>query len=212
MSKASKTTTCTRCGAAPGAPCRYPSKADRDALGRLLPGTVWTGRPTPRSHPGRAAARIQPVTTCQICARPIEAGTGVIAHHGYQRPGGGWQTASCMGARHLPYEQSCDQIPAAIESIFSYVARTEEALQRHHDVPPETLVEAGLRRGITPVVFRRPEDFDPDHLSGSFRYDQRYELRYVNLRFEMHENIKRAKYDAQFLRDRLAAWRPRMGA
>ena len=42
--------------------------------------------------------------TCQICDRAIKANTGVIAHHGYQRPGEGWQTASCPGARALPYE------------------------------------------------------------------------------------------------------------
>jgi hypothetical protein len=45
-------------------------------------------------------------TTCQICARPILAKTGKIAHHGYTRPiyRSGWQTASCYGARKLPYE------------------------------------------------------------------------------------------------------------
>lgn len=42
--------------------------------------------------------------TCQICGRPIFAETGVIAHHGYQRPGDGYQTASCPGARELPFE------------------------------------------------------------------------------------------------------------
>lgn len=42
--------------------------------------------------------------TCQCCGRRIHAATGTIAHHGYQRPGDGWQTASCMGARCLPFE------------------------------------------------------------------------------------------------------------
>jgi hypothetical protein len=42
--------------------------------------------------------------TCQCCARGIFAATGVIAHHGYERPGHGYQTASCMGARALPFE------------------------------------------------------------------------------------------------------------
>lgn len=42
--------------------------------------------------------------TCQCCARKILAETGEIAHHGYQRPGSGWQTASCYGAKALPFE------------------------------------------------------------------------------------------------------------
>jgi hypothetical protein len=42
---------------------------------------------------------------CQVCGRDILAKTGAIAHHGYERPyGEGWQTASCYGARQLPYE------------------------------------------------------------------------------------------------------------
>jgi hypothetical protein len=51
------------------------------------------------------------IMTCQICGRAIKAGKGVIAHHGYKRPEGRYyQTASCWGARHLPYEQDCSQL------------------------------------------------------------------------------------------------------
>lgn len=48
--------------------------------------------------------------TCQCCGRKHLANTGVIAHHGYQRPGGGWQTASCWGARVMPFEVSRDRL------------------------------------------------------------------------------------------------------
>jgi hypothetical protein len=42
--------------------------------------------------------------TCQCCGRKILAKTGSIAHHGYERPGHGWQTSSCFGAKRLPWE------------------------------------------------------------------------------------------------------------
>lgn len=48
--------------------------------------------------------------TCQCCGRDILAETGVIAHHGYERPGGGYQTLSCFGARHLPFEVCRDTL------------------------------------------------------------------------------------------------------
>lgn len=48
--------------------------------------------------------------TCQCCARKHLANTGKIAHHGYERPGYGWQTASCMGARELPFEVDRDAL------------------------------------------------------------------------------------------------------
>jgi hypothetical protein len=65
-----------------------------------------------RKSPPRPAAEIaaekaekdRQAKTCQICARRIFAESGVIAHHGYERPGEGWQTASCPGARRLPFE------------------------------------------------------------------------------------------------------------
>jgi hypothetical protein len=63
------------------------------------------------------AARAAVAKTCQICGRPILAETGVIAHHGYQRPGMGWQTSSCFGARHLPFEVSRDALGEYITII-----------------------------------------------------------------------------------------------
>jgi hypothetical protein len=55
--------------------------------------------------------------TCQCCARPILANTGRIAKHGYQRPGHGWQTASCYGADELPFEVSRDCLGSLINLL-----------------------------------------------------------------------------------------------
>lgn len=55
--------------------------------------------------------------TCQCCWRGIFAATGMIAHHGYERPGDGWQTASCMGARHLPFEADRAQLGVLIRIL-----------------------------------------------------------------------------------------------
>lgn len=45
------------------------------------------------------ARKLALAKTCQCCFRQIFAETGTIAHHGYERPGHGWQTASCVGAK-----------------------------------------------------------------------------------------------------------------
>lgn len=58
----------------------------------------------PKVPSAKEAAKLAKAMTCQCCARQIFAETGLIAHHGYERPGDGWQTASCSGARHLPFE------------------------------------------------------------------------------------------------------------
>lgn len=56
--------------------------------------------------------------TCQCCGGSYLAKLGTIAHHGYQRPGTGWQTASCMGAKFVPFENGharLDQLIATLE-------------------------------------------------------------------------------------------------
>lgn len=63
--------------------------------------------------------------TCQVCGRPIFAEVGVIAHHGYTRPGDGWQTASCSGARELPFEADRAVLGAYIERVRAYQANAK---------------------------------------------------------------------------------------
>lgn len=63
------------------------------------------------------AADLEKAMTCQVCGRPIQSNGGLVAHHGYQRPGMGWQTDSCMGARHVPFEVSRDVLGQYIEIL-----------------------------------------------------------------------------------------------
>jgi hypothetical protein len=60
--------------------------------------------------------------TCQCCGRQIFAETGLIAHHGYQRPGWGYQTPSCMGAKHLPFEVDREQLGKMIRMMVRHRA------------------------------------------------------------------------------------------
>lgn len=69
------------------------------------------------------------VGTCQICGRSVKSNRGTIAHHGYTRPGTGWQTESCMGSLYKPYEISRDRIPDAIASVQAYIKQSEKKLR-----------------------------------------------------------------------------------
>jgi len=67
---------------------------------------------------------------CQICSRKILANTGVIAHHGYERPDGrGYQTNSCGGARELPYEAS----KTVLDKEIVYATLHRDGLQKALD-------------------------------------------------------------------------------
>ncbi|MGY3588048.1 hypothetical protein [Bradyrhizobium sp. USDA 4350] len=71
----------------------------------------------PKTVTPKQAAKLAKAMTCQCCGRKIFAETGSIAHHGYERPGGGWQTASCPGARELPFEVDRAALGALIRRL-----------------------------------------------------------------------------------------------
>ena len=77
-----------------------------------------------------AAAKASKSGECQICGNShlTNRKGGKLPHHGYQRPGNGWQTASCPGAKHLPYSQSRDRIPHVLEMIETHRRRTTRSL------------------------------------------------------------------------------------
>jgi hypothetical protein len=66
--------------------------------------------------------------TCQLCGRLICSKLRTIAHHGYTRPGDGWQTVSCDGARHVPLEVSNTLLVAAIADYEGIVVRLKEQM------------------------------------------------------------------------------------
>ena len=74
--------------------------------------------------------------TCQICARPILAESGQIAHHGYMRPGDGYQTNSCWGARQLPYEADRERLRQYLVSVLESF---ETAKKRREDLESESV-------------------------------------------------------------------------
>jgi hypothetical protein len=98
------------------------------------------GTPLVAKAPTKAAQKIAArgavAKTCQICGRPILAETGVIAHHGYQRPGEGWQTSSCFGARHLPFEASNDRLGEYIAIVQKQLA---DLFANHTAVSQDTM-------------------------------------------------------------------------
>lgn len=145
------------------------------------------------------------ITTCQICGREIKARRGWIAHHGYQRPGGGWQTSSCFGAGARPYEESCDQIKVAIERTKEDIVAIEKMKHDFLENPPETVTTAPRYLGQKTFTYDRPADFvfDPADYRGD-----KYHRAYRALFMGMESNLRAAREQLIFLNKRLADWRP----
>lgn len=144
------------------------------------------------------------MTTCQICAREIKLVNGLIAHHGFRRPGDGWQTASCWGARFKPYEESCNRIPDVISMLEQEVNANEKAIQELKASPPETLIQISVFNRRSKVL-ERPSTFDPTTEPVSFKADS-YELCFWTRIRNNTNYIRFANLEIQRLRVRLTAW------
>lgn len=149
-------------------------------------------------------------TTCQICGRAILANTGTIALHGYKRPGHGWQTASCFGAKFRPYEVACDALPIAIEAVQRYLAVREKALKTWTKAPPDFITyhrkdAYGSLIGSS-VQLHRPDHFSTKTRPGS-TIPRTYDSLYWSQHFELTSSISRARDEEKYMVNRLAAWR-----
>lgn len=150
-------------------------------------------------------------TTCQICGRPIKANTGKIAHHGYRRPGDGWQTSSCYGARHLPYEVSCAALQAYIPMVETALEARSEWLKNHIVNPPaEIRYEVKSGSSWNPKYEWRtaecPEGYDYERCRQNYSGGI-YHREYSRLKRGAEAEIAAMVNQLDYLRERLAEWK-----
>lgn len=154
-------------------------------------------------------------TTCQICGRGIKASKGLIAHHGYERPGQGWQTSSCFGARWSPYEVACDALPPAIKSCEGYIAQATASKNLMMTMPPETMTIEPRKPWIghvkqEPKIVERPEGFVAGKRPGSWMPGT-YEAAFWGQVGGYEYSIKQAQASLEHMQKRLEAWKAPAG-
>lgn len=154
-------------------------------------------------------------TTCQVCGRAIRAASGRIAHHGYQRPGGGWQTASCRGARHVPYEVGHDALDAWIEELTAlYIPETRKRIAGHLDSPPAQLDVRWMRgphggfRQREPILRDRPVDFVPlrSDERRPYSHHESYEGKYYDILDGLRRRLRDQRAALSYATARRQAW------
>lgn len=114
---------------------RWPNEAARATSLRALRDGIKGAElkaKAPRPKTAEQVRKEAAEMTCQICGRGIFAETGVIAHHGYTRPWEGRQTASCPGARQLPFEVSCVALGDEVDALEIETARQAARIERIH--------------------------------------------------------------------------------
>lgn len=144
-------------------------------------------------------AYTNPRGTCQICGGNFGVKTGAMPHHGYRRPGSGWQTNSCEGAKHPPFEKSRDVLGKHIEGL-------KKSIEHHTDQVRFHSTDHGEKIGRTEIRYvgshKMPKfvEYEPDH------------PRYLEVKKQMVNNHgKQAQLAAMSLEHqskRHANWKP----
>jgi hypothetical protein len=139
--------------------------AMRALLSELLPLAQAVSGLKDKVIKGRAPVEPRPPTnpdqlrmTCGCCTRPIAVmgGTpkGRMAHHGYERPGQGWQTASCPGIKFMPLETTDDGPRYMLDLYEARLRQVQDALARAPNLTklPVLVRERGVKvlKEITP--------------------------------------------------------------
>lgn len=113
---------------------------------------------------GRAPAPPKPVNpdqvrgTCSCCFRDTAViDTGRMAHHGYERPGDGYQSASCAGVRFPPLEVSTEGLEWLVWSTSEKLGADRERLDRRDEMNTITY-EAHEKGRLVPRTIRQGEE------------------------------------------------------
>jgi|SRR5579859_2934664 len=146
--------------------------------------------------------------TCQVCGRLIKAGSGLIAHHGYKRPGDGWQTASCQGAKYLPYEESCNRLREVTANWTQYLARLQASYEKFMSEPPQEITVTERDRKTCRNVentYQKPENFDTRHyIASPWTYANAFAQRKSDYVIELRALTAALKS----MNERIIAWKP----
>lgn len=104
------------------------AEAVRDLQPMVVKGRAPTA-PTPPANPDKVVA------SCSCCFRGIAVtGAGRMAHHGYQRPGDGYQTSSCEGVRFPPLEVSVEGLEWLVDTTKDKIAKDREIAAKAPEV------------------------------------------------------------------------------
>ena len=159
--------------------------------------TVIKGR-APREVEAKIDNPHQVRGTCACCFSN-QAVVGVtMAHHGYQRPGDGFQTASCPGIQFQPFEKSPQGTIAVHQSVLARIDALASAIAH----PPETLVIQTSKSILGPRGRYVPEEVEIN------ADDPRWANALQNYIRKNKNLLERAVSHRDYLKEKIDGWAP----
>ncbi|WP_156478049.1 hypothetical protein [Acetobacter malorum] len=162
----------------------------RDLKGKVVKGRAPRPEPVP-TNPDQVRG------TCPCCFSIQAIRSGTMVHHGYQRPGDGFQTASCPGIKYKPFERSPDGTQAMIDSLTARIEKDTATLAERGEWVAITNMQSVRISAEHPNGFKMVT-FKP----GDKGWDRAVEGRV----FELEQALLTAKRNLEFFEERKAAW------
>lgn len=160
------------------------AEASADLKNKVVKGRAPSTEPAKPINPNKI------VRTCPCCFRQIAVVNGTMAHHGYERPGYGYQTASCPGIRFRPLEISDEGLRFMIEQTEHQLGTLEKRLA---DFGSLTSLVRTSRNG-------KPVTITPD--------DPQWSRALQNHKHGLESKIRQAAKSLEIYKERHAAWTP----
>lgn len=158
-----------------------------EAVTQLKP-LVIKGR-SPNKNPTKPANPNKIIKTCPCCFRMIAVVRGTMAHHGYERPGTGWQTASCPGIRFKPLEVSSEGLVWIIGVVRDRLEKFRKSYDERNEW--EKISQLNKNKVITVV-------------KGSDQWDKVFRHHILKL----ESDIQISQSELKRLEERLQNWQP----
>lgn len=151
---------------------------------------------------------------CQVCAREVMARNGLIAHHGFERPGDGEGIRhTCWGSRQRAYADSNDALPGAIASIGNMIAERLHYRDnvKHGAVALPSVFAWNPLYGTSDMLddkYKMIEPHERDEMNFNYRD---YPTRQAQVLREVDRRIAELERTREEFQKRLDAWFPGIG-
>jgi hypothetical protein len=152
---------------------------------------VVKGR-APSTGPSKPINPNKVVKTCPCCFRAIAVVREKMAHHGYERPGTGWQTASCPGVRFKPLEVSSEGLVWFIGAMKERLDSTKAAYKNRNKLESLMIMVGGFGSKFETITKESP------------KWAREFGYHVARLEAE----IKALRSTLKMLEQRLADWKP----
>lgn len=155
------------------------AKASKELKDKVVKGRVMRETPAP-VNPNKI------IKTCGCCSRQIALAGSTMAHHGYERPGNGQQTASCPGIRFRPLERSDEGLRYMFGSAKAHLDQLLETQERLRD--PKFLYISVSRDPRIPMEKIYPTDQRWNRHLSHLRERIKWEIQGAEREYDRYEN------------------------